>query len=219
MPKGEDGRPIGQGHSNPSIDTCCYQVDLNGIPHEFTANAIAENIFSQVDSEGRQQLILCEMIDHRKNEKVAIPSEQGTTTTKGGQQRPIITTKGWELKLQWADGTSSWLPLCEVKNTNKVEMAEYAIVARINQEPAFKWWVPRTLKKRHAIIAKVRSQYWHTTHKFGIKLPHSVEEAYKLDEKNKNDFWHRAIEKEMALVHNAFERCWLGVPGKKPRRN
>ena len=97
-----------------------------------------------------------------------------------------------------ADGTSSWLPLCEVKNANPVEMAEYAVAARIDQEPAFKWWVPRTLKKHHGIVAKVKSRYWRTTHKFGIKLPHSVEEAYKLDEKNKNDFWHRTIEKEMA---------------------
>ena len=84
--KGEDGRPIGRSHSNPYLDTCHYQVDLDGIPHEFAANAITENIFSQVDSEGRQQLILREITDHRKNDKVAISSEHGTTTTKGGQQ-------------------------------------------------------------------------------------------------------------------------------------
>ena len=99
--------------------------------------------------------------------------------------------------MQWADGTSSWLPLCEVKNTNPIETAEYAAAATIDQEPTFKWWVPRTLKKRHAIVAKVKSHYWRTTHKFGIELPHSIEEAYKLDENNKNDFCRRAIEKEM----------------------
>ena len=84
--KGEDGRPIGRGHSNPYLDTRCYQVDLDGIHHEFAANAITENISSQVDSEGRQQLILCEITDNRKNDKVAISSEHGTTTTKRGQQ-------------------------------------------------------------------------------------------------------------------------------------
>ena len=98
--------------------------------------------------------------------------------------------------MQWADGTSSWLPLCEVKNANPVEMAEYAVAARIDQEPTFKWWVPRTLKKHHAIVVKVKSRYWRTTHKFSIKLPHSVE------------LWRRAIEKEMARVYIAFER-WL----------
>ena len=126
-------------------------------------------------------------------------------TARSSVYSTTITTKGWELKVQWADGTSSWLPLCEVKNANPVETAKYAITARIDQEPAFKWWVPRTLKKRHAIVAKVKSRYWRTTHKFSIELPQSVEEAYKLDEKNKNDFWHRAIQKEMARVRIAFE--------------
>ena len=37
--------------------------------------------------------------------------------------------------MQWADRTSSWLPLCEVKNAKPVEMAEYAVAARIDQEP------------------------------------------------------------------------------------
>ena len=76
--KGEDGQPIGHGHSNPYLDIRRYQVDLDGIPHGFAANAITENIFSQVDSEGRQQLILREITDHRKNDKVAISSEHGT---------------------------------------------------------------------------------------------------------------------------------------------
>ena len=101
-----------------------------------------------------------------------------------------------------------------IKNANPAETAEYTVVARINQEPAFKWWVPRTLKKRHAIVAQVKSRYWRTTHKFGIELPHSDEEAYKLDEKNKNDFWHRAIEKEMARVRIALER-WLARSTKE----
>ena len=109
--------------------------------------------------------------------------------------RPVITAKGWELKVEWADGTSSWLPMCEVKNASP-------------QEPAFKWWVSKTLKKHQAIVAKVKSRYWWTSHKFGVELPHSVEEAYKLDEKNGNDYWRKVIEKEMSHVHVAFEK-WV----------
>ena len=47
------------------------------------------------------------------------------------------------------------------------------------------------------------------THKFGVELPHSVEEAYKLDEKNNNNYWRVAIEKEMSRVRIAFEK-WTG---------
>ena len=82
-------------------------------------------------------------------------------------------------------------------------------MSKIDREPAFKWWVSKTLRKRQAIVTKVKSWYWRTTHKFGVELPHSVEEAYKLDEKNNNNYWCAAIEKEMSRVRVAFEK-WTG---------
>ena len=45
-------------------------------------------------------------------------------------------------------------------------------------------------------------------HKFGVKFPHSVDKAYKLDKMNGNDYWHKAIEKEMSRVCVAFEK-WV----------
>ena len=206
--KGEDGRQIRHGHHNPLLDTRRYEVEIDGIPHEYAANTIVGNLYSQVDSEGRQQLIFEEIIDHRKNEE-EIPIDQGTIKTRGGQLRPKITTKGWELKVEWADGMSSWLPLCEVKNSNPVKVAEYTVAPKIDGEPAFKWWVSKTLRKRQAIVAKVKSWYWRTTHKFGVELPHSVEEAQKLDKKKDNNYWRAAIEKEMSRVRIAFEK-WTG---------
>ena len=57
------------------------------------------------------------------------------------------TTTGWDLEIEWKDGSTSWLPLKEVKETNSVEVAEYAIANRIDKEPAFDWWVKDILKK------------------------------------------------------------------------
>ena len=131
---------------HPFLDTRQYEVKIDGIPHEYATNAIAENLYSQVDLERCQQLIFHEIIDDHKGEDT-IPIRKGTTTTHGSQSQPVITTKGWELKVEWADGTLSWLPMCEVKNASPVETAEYAVAAKINQEPAFKWWVSKTLKK------------------------------------------------------------------------
>ena len=51
-------------------------------------------------------------------------------------------------------------------------------------------------------------------HKFGVKLPHSVEEAYKIDEQKGNDYWQKAIEKEMSRVQVAFEK-WVGGTTKE----
>ena len=72
-------------------------------------------------------------------------------------------------------------------------------------EPAFAWWVPFVLKKRNRILAKVKSKYWLRTHKFGIRIPKSVEEARKIDEQNGETLWWDAICKDMKNVCPAFE--------------
>jgi hypothetical protein len=76
---------------------------------------------------------------------------------------------------------------------------------RIAQEPAFAWWVSHTHKKRNRVIAKIKSKYWIRTHKFGIKIPKTVEEPRRFDEENGNTFWWDAILKEMKNVRPAFE--------------
>ena len=58
--------------------------------------------------------------------------------------------------------------------------------------------------------SKAKSRLWKMTHKFGIRLPHTVEEALKIDEETGTDFWRKAIEKEMKKVKvawNAQEGC------------
>jgi len=65
--------------------------------------------------------------------------------------------------------------------------------------------VKDVLRKRNQIIAKIKSRYWKTSHKFGIRLPHSVEEALRLDEETGTDYWRKAIEKEMRNVMPVFE--------------
>ena len=97
--------------------------------------------------------------------------------------------------------------------------AHYAVASRIDHEPAFKWWIPGTLKKCKQIVAKVKSRYWRTTHKFGVKLPHSIDEAYKFDAEKGNDLWRHAIEQEMSCVHVAFDRWLGGQPGMRRKRS
>ena len=70
-----------------------------------------------------------------------------------------------------------------------IETAEFAVARGINNEPAFAWWVPYTLRWRDRIIAGVNSRIHKVTHKYGIEIPNSVEHAKKLDEKNGNTFW------------------------------
>jgi len=92
-----------------------------------------------------------------------------------------------------------------VKNAYPVQLAEYAHQKQISKEPAFIWWVPHVIKKRERIISKTKSKYWNRTHKFGVRIPHSVKEALDLDKNNGDTLWHDAICKEMKIVRVAFE--------------
>ena len=81
-------------------------------------------------------------------------------------------------------------------------MAENVLSRKIQDKPAFRWWVKDVIRKRDNFIRKVKSRYWKTTHKFGIRLSHSVEEALRL--------WHDAIMKEMKHVRPVF-KPWDGL--------
>ena len=92
------------------------------------------------------------------------------------------------------------MTLKDLKESDPVLLAEYAVTNNIQPEPAFKWWVPYTLPKREAIIAKVNAPFKRKNIKFGIEVPSSVEEALELDRRNGNDHWGRPIKKEMNAV-------------------
>jgi hypothetical protein len=61
-------------------------------------------------------------------------------------------TRGWKLLCQWKNGSSDWVDLRHLKDSNPIEVAEYAVAKRIQEGPAFKWWVPETLRTRNRII-------------------------------------------------------------------
>jgi hypothetical protein len=113
--------------------------------------------------------------------------------------------------VEWSNGTTSWVPLATLKEQVPVELAEYAVMNSIAQEPALVWWVPWTLKKRDAIISAVNKRYWKRTHKYGIQIPHSVEEAHRIDKEAGNTKWADAIQKEMNNVMVAFKMTGKGT--------
>ena len=81
-----------------------------------------------------------------------------------------------------------------------MKVAEYCVQSRISTKPAFAWWVSYVLKKRNIIIAKVKSKYWIRTHKFGIRVPKSVQEAKRIDEHNGDTLWWESICEEILFA-------------------
>jgi hypothetical protein len=103
------------------------------------------------------------------------------------------------------NGTTSWERLANLKESNPVEVGEYAATNNLYDEPAFSLWVPHVLKKRNRIIAAVIKSYHKRTHKFGIQVPKTLGETVKLDEENGNTLWQDAIRKQMKNVRIAFK--------------
>jgi hypothetical protein len=201
--RNHDGMLRGKANANPILDTRTYNVHFpDGSELEYAANTIAKNMWAQSDVEGNKYVLLESVVDHRKNEDAI--KLGGKIVEENGIKYRVKTTKGWELCVQWKDGSTSWERLANLKESNPVEIAEYAVSCEIENEPAFSWWVPFTLKKRNRIIAAVNKRYHNKTHKFGIRMPKSVDEAYRIDLENGNTYWSDSIQKEMNAVMIAF---------------
>ena len=136
-------------------------------------------------------------MDHRSDKNAETGGNQKN------EKKRSRTTKGWELCVRWKDGSTNWIPLKDMKNGFIIETAKYAINNRIDKEPAFIWWVPKTMKKAKHIISKVKSKYWERTHKYGIRIPKTVQEAYAIDAENGDLYWTDAIREEMAKIKGA----------------
>jgi hypothetical protein len=162
-------------------------------------NLIAENLIAQVDKEGRRQMMMTAIVDHWVLPD-AIPKSQGTYENSYGVRRCKATTRGWELLVEWRDGSSDWVALKDLKEAYPVELAHKAKDHKIGDEPAFAWWVPYVIRKQERILQKLKSKYWARTHKYGICIPKNIKEAMQIDRELGNTLWMDAIKMEMQNV-------------------
>ena len=51
------------------------------------------------------------------------------------------------MNVLWKDGMSDWVSLQDMKESFPIQTAEYAVVNKIVEEPAFAWWIKDILKK------------------------------------------------------------------------
>jgi hypothetical protein len=179
---GPDGTVTGSYDNNPYLNSMIYEVEFpDGQIREYAANLIAENMLTQVDSDGYSITMMEGIIDYKKDPAVAVSKSDMYVVTRRGQKRMRKTTQGWKLLVKWADGSETWIPLKDMKESHPVDAAEFARARDIADEPAFAWWVPYTLRKRDIILSKINARIRKTTHKYGIEVPTSIEHAMKLD--------------------------------------
>ena len=142
--------------------------------------------------------------DYRKDSSVAVSKTD--RYVENGRKRPRKTKKGWQLKVKWSDGSISWLDLKALKEWNPVDVVEFSIARGIfDDEPAFSWWVPDTMRKRQAIISAIKVSARKVSHKHGIEIPKNVHHAKDLDARNGNRLWQIALEKEIYELGRGIE--------------
>ena len=192
-----DRNPMGLANPNPILDSCQYIVEFeDGMEAALTANAIAQSMYAQCDPDSNQYLMLDSIVYFRQSTTALCYDDQ--TFVKNGRSYKRISTKGWQLCCQWKDRSTSWQKLAHLKEYHPVEVAEYAISQDLESGADFNWWVTHVIKKRDVIISLVKkrsARYLKKTHKFGVQLPKSVQEAYKLDKETNSQMWTNAIDK------------------------
>ena len=83
-------------------------------------------MISQVDSEGYPYQVIKDISDH-STDGSALKKSDVFIRIHGRNLHAKKTTRGWKLEFEWKDGTLIWIPLQDIKSSNTVELAEYAV--------------------------------------------------------------------------------------------
>ena len=167
--RNSDGQVVGVANLNPILDTRVYAVEVpDGMVGEYAAHVIADHmLFSLSDPEGNQMLPLEAIVAHWKDGQAVRKADM--YVFRDGRQNLRKTTKGWQLCVEWKDGsTTTWERLADVKEWHPVEVAEYAIAHDVQDEQAFVWWVADTIDNRNRIIAAVKQRVAKKNEKFRL---------------------------------------------------
>lgn len=134
-------RPKVKQNDNHVLDSRMYIIKMiDGVEMDLQHNFIAQNIFSQCDSEGRRFLLLDEIADvHCNNDAVKKDDDNAFTISKNGNKHPTITTKGREMLCTFKDQSQDWVPLKDMKASNPLETAVFSVARGIDKEPALLW--------------------------------------------------------------------------------
>ena len=135
---GPDGQVTGTYDNNTYLNSIIYDVEFpDGQVKEYAANTIAENMLTQVDSDGMSTTLMEAIVDHLRDDEKALQHHDKYVQTKNGRHHLRETTKGWERLIKWKDKSESWIKLADMKESHPVEVAEYARARGIDKEPAF----------------------------------------------------------------------------------
>ena len=98
-------------------------------------NVIADNIYEQIDSEDSN---IVKSIDDYLADENAVSKENQFFIGQNGRRSLRKTTAGWKLRVVLTNGAMRWIPLKDLKESNPVDVAEFAVARGIDDKSAFK---------------------------------------------------------------------------------
>ena len=146
---------IGRANKNPILDTQEYIVEFEDDKEAaLAANTIAQSMYAQCDPDGNQDVMFDSIVEFRRSTTVLCYTNQ--LVRKDGQHFIQRSTAGWQLYVQWKDGSTSWEKLSDPKELHPIECAKYAVAQTLQAKPAFNWRVSYVLKKQEHLISLVK---------------------------------------------------------------
>ena len=130
----EQGKVIGSPDENPILNTLIYDVEFPDINiKKYSANVITENVLVNCDSEGYYSSMMACILDHKRVGS-AFRMNEKYIKSQNGQMKLCQTTVGWSFLVRMKVNTESWTPLRVLKESNPVDIAEYVLAIKINNE-------------------------------------------------------------------------------------
>ena len=110
-----DDISTGEDPYNTMYDKSAYEAKYpDGMAGQMTDNIIAENMLSQVDSEGHHYQVLTKVTDHKIDESKII-KVNGFIKYSSGNLHKKMNTCGWKLLVELKDNCVDWVPLKDLK--------------------------------------------------------------------------------------------------------
>ena len=112
--KDDMGNVIGVNNSVPILDIRMHGVLFPDLSMwKYAENFIADNMHSQVGSEGYQYQLMDDILNHRRNGDY-IRGDDSSITSRSGRKTQHYTNKGWFLCVRWKYGSYSWVAIKDI---------------------------------------------------------------------------------------------------------
>ena len=135
----KDGLIIVRAHNNPILDTIMYKVEYKDVHKtSLASNVIADKNVAQVDVEGNHHVIFQKIFNHRYDGTEVKEKDLFIATYTGTKHRRE-TTNGFDILVQWKDGSTTWVTYKDMKISFSVHVDKYSVHCNIAGDPVFAW--------------------------------------------------------------------------------